>query len=98
MYAKQNPGQLSQYSDELDGPGSIPGRVRVLSSLQRPDRLWEPTQPPIYWVRGAISPWLKRQGREADHTLSFNTEMKNGGALPSIPHVFMQLYIRAGKN
>jgi hypothetical protein len=26
----------------LDGPGSIPGSVRFLSSPQRPDRLWGP--------------------------------------------------------
>jgi hypothetical protein len=30
--------------------------------LPRPDRLWGPTQPPIQWVPGALSPRLKRRG------------------------------------
>jgi hypothetical protein len=27
------------------------------------------TQPPIQWVPGAVSPWVERQGREADHSI-----------------------------
>jgi hypothetical protein len=36
-----------------------------------------PTQPPIQWVSGAISPGLKRQGREADHSPPPSAEVKN---------------------
>jgi hypothetical protein len=40
------------------------------------------TQPPIQWVPG-----VKRQGREADgHSPSFSAEVKNGGAIPPLPH------------
>jgi hypothetical protein len=46
----------------LDGRGSIPGRVkRSFSFLQRPHRLW-PTQPPIEWLPGAVSPGVKLPG------------------------------------
>jgi hypothetical protein len=31
---------------------------------------------PIYWIQGALSPWLKRPGREADDVLPSDTEMK----------------------
>jgi hypothetical protein len=33
----------------------VPVGSRIFSSL-RPDRLWRPTQPPIQWVPGALSP------------------------------------------
>jgi hypothetical protein len=41
----------------------------------------EPTQPStIHWVTRAISPEVKRQGREADHSPSSRAEIKNSGA------------------
>jgi hypothetical protein len=36
-----------------------------------------PTQPPIQWVPGVLSPAVKRPGREADHSLSSSAEVKN---------------------
>jgi hypothetical protein len=36
-----------------------------------------PIQPPIQWVPGAISPGVKRQGREADHSPPSSAEVKN---------------------
>jgi hypothetical protein len=40
----------------LDRQGSIPGRGRrFFSTPQHSDQLW-PTQPPIQWVPGALSP------------------------------------------
>jgi hypothetical protein len=36
------PGYRSRYSDGLDGPVSIPGVARFLSSPQRRDRHWGP--------------------------------------------------------
>jgi len=34
-----------------------------------------PTQPPIQWVSRAITPGVKRPGREADHTPPSNAEV-----------------------
>jgi hypothetical protein len=40
----------------------------------------EPTQHPIQWVPNAAFPEVKRQGREADHSLPSSAEVKNDGA------------------
>jgi hypothetical protein len=45
-----------------------------------------PTQPTIQWVPGALSPGVKQQGHEADHSPPSSAEVKNGGAIPSLPH------------
>jgi hypothetical protein len=46
-----------------------------------------PTQPPTQWVPEALSPGVKRLGLEADHSPSSNVEVKNGGAIPPLPHM-----------
>jgi hypothetical protein len=43
-----------------------------------------PTQTPVQWVPGALSPGLKRQGSKADHSPQYNAELKNGGAIPAL--------------
>jgi hypothetical protein len=43
-----------------------------------------PTQPPIQWVPGALSPGVKRQGREADHSPPSSAKTKNGGDIPPL--------------
>jgi hypothetical protein len=35
-----------------------------------------PTQPPIQWVPGSLSLWVKRSGREADHSPPSSGEVK----------------------
>jgi hypothetical protein len=35
-----------------------------------------PTKPPIKWVPGAVSPGVKRPGREVDHSLPSSAEVK----------------------
>jgi hypothetical protein len=45
------------------------------------------TQPPIQWVPEALSPGVKRSGRETDHSPPCNMEMKNGGAISTLPHM-----------
>jgi hypothetical protein len=35
----------------------------------------------------AISPRLERLGREADHSPPSSAEVKNGGAIPPLPHM-----------
>jgi hypothetical protein len=69
----------------LDGRGSIPGRetIFLFSIASRP--ALGPIQPPIQWVPGAISPEVKRPGREAGHLPPSNAEVKNGGAIPPLP-------------
>jgi hypothetical protein len=48
-----------------------------------------PTQPPIWWVPGTISPGLKWPGREADHSPPSSAKVENGGAVPLFPVVFI---------
>jgi hypothetical protein len=60
-------------SNGLDSRGSIPGRE---STASRP--ALGPIQPPIQWV---LSPAVKRQGREADHSPPSSAKVKNGGAI-----------------
>jgi hypothetical protein len=65
----------------LDGRGSIPGRgKRFFCTPQGPDRSY------IQWVPGALSPGVRRPGREADHSLPSNAEVKNGRGLHPLPH------------
>jgi hypothetical protein len=45
----------------LGDRGSIPGRGNgFLLYPLCPDRLWGPTQPPVQWVPGVLSPGVKR--------------------------------------
>jgi hypothetical protein len=46
-----------------------------------------PTQPPIQWLPGAVSPGVNRQGREADNSRPSSVEVKNGRAVPPLPHI-----------
>jgi hypothetical protein len=45
-----------------------------------------PTQPPIQWVPGALSPGVKRQGREADHSPPTSAEVKEMWIIYPLPH------------
>jgi hypothetical protein len=38
-------------------------------------------------VPEALSPGVKRQGREADHSPPSRAEVKNGGAVPPLSHM-----------
>jgi hypothetical protein len=67
--------------------GIIPGSARLFPSLQLSDWLWGFTQPPVQWARGVLFPGVKRQGREADHLPPSSAEVKNGGAVPPLPHM-----------
>jgi hypothetical protein len=46
--------------------------------------LWS-TQTPIQRVPGALSPGVKRQGREADHSLTASAEVKKMWIYTSTP-------------
>jgi hypothetical protein len=65
--------------------GSIPGRGKIIlfSIASRPDL--RHTQPPIQWVPSVLSPGVKRQKREINHSSSSSAEAMNGGAIPPLP-------------
>jgi hypothetical protein len=44
------------------------------------------TQPPIQWVLGTVSPGVKQPGCETDNSPPSSVEVKNGGAIPALPH------------
>jgi hypothetical protein len=75
--------QVSRHNDGLRT--GRPG----LDSQQRKNFLFftgstprlRPTYPSIQWVLGALSLGLKRQWREADHSLTFSAEVKKSGAI-----------------
>jgi hypothetical protein len=70
---------LSRYSYGLDGHGSIRGRGKIVSGAHLATF-------PI--GTGDLPPEVKRQGREADHSPPSSAEVKNGGAIPPLPHMF----------
>jgi hypothetical protein len=48
----------------------------------------------IQWVPGALSPGVKRPGREADHSSPFSVEVKNAWSYASTPpYVLMVRYL-----
>jgi hypothetical protein len=49
-----------------------------------------PTQPPIQWVPGPLSPRVKRPVREADNSHSSSAEVKNVWSYTSIPPTLLQ--------
>jgi hypothetical protein len=57
----------------------------LFTTASRPAR--GPTQHPILWAPGALSPEVKRPGREADHSPQSSAEVKNGGAIPPLPNM-----------
>jgi hypothetical protein len=90
LVATPVPRQRSRYSDWLRawrprGRRSSPGWVKnsLFSTSFRP--AMGPTQPPSQWVPGALSPRVKRQGREADHSPPASAEDKKTWIYTSTP-------------
>jgi hypothetical protein len=52
----------------------VPVGTKTFISPCPPYRLWGSPGPPIHWLRGALSPGVKRPGHEADHSSPPNTE------------------------
>jgi hypothetical protein len=48
-----------------------------------------PTQPSIQWVLWVLAPGIMQHELEADWSPSSNAEVKNVGAILSLPQVFM---------
>jgi hypothetical protein len=61
------------------------GEIFLFSTASR--LALRPTQPPVQWVPGAIFPVVKLLGRGADYSLPSGAEVKNGGAIPPVPHM-----------
>jgi hypothetical protein len=72
--------------DRPRGPSSSPGGGKNFhfSKLSRP--ALGSTQPPIQWVPGALSPGVKRPGREVDHSPTASAEVKKIWIYTSTPH------------
>jgi hypothetical protein len=72
--------------------GNIVLHFFLFASL--PNMALEPTQPPIQWVSGALSPEVKRPGREADYSLPSSAKVKNAWSSISTPsHVFKAWFL-----
>jgi hypothetical protein len=71
----------------LDDPCSIPGseRFSFLHNAKSGSRAHPPSYP---MGTGAFPSGVKGQGREADYSPPSRAEIKNGGAIPSLPHMF----------
>jgi hypothetical protein len=73
---------LNRNSDRPDGRGSIPGRGKIVSFCTAYRLVLGHTQPPIQCVPGIKQPRL-----EADHAPPSSAGVKNGGAVPPLPHI-----------
>jgi hypothetical protein len=64
----------------------VPVRSRIFSSPHRSDPLWSSPSLLSNWVQGPLSPWVKRPGREADHSPPTSAEVKKMWIYLSTPH------------
>jgi hypothetical protein len=68
----------------------VPMRSRIFSSPRHPRPVLGPTIPHIQWVPGALSPGVKRPGREADHSPPASAVVKKMGIyISTSPYAFM---------
>jgi hypothetical protein len=87
----------SRYSDKLlagrsRGRSSSPSRAQNFLFSTSSRRSLGSTQPPIQWVPGTLSPGVKWQGREADHSSPANAEVNKMWIYTSTPpYAFMAL-------
>jgi len=52
------------------------------------------TQPPVYWVSGALPLWLHRHGRVADH-IHLLTKLRLGKTTPPLPQYAVMVFTGA---
>jgi hypothetical protein len=67
---------------EFDSPQRL--GILLFSTASRP--ALGPTQPPIQWVPGDLSPGVKRQRREGDRSPPSNAEVENACRYTSTPN------------
>jgi hypothetical protein len=75
------------------GWSSSPGRVKNFLFSASCIPALQPTQPHIQWVLGALSPGVKRQGREADHSPPTRAEVKKMWIYTSTPPYAFMAYL-----
>jgi hypothetical protein len=63
----------------------VPVGTRIFSSPRRPDRLWDSPSLLSIASGGALSPGVKRQGREADHSPPASAEVEKMWIYTFIP-------------
>jgi hypothetical protein len=78
------------------GPSGFDSRqgqgILLFATASRPTL--GPTHPSIQWVLGALSPGVKRPGREADHSPHSSAEVQNAWSHTSThPYVFVAWYL-----
>jgi hypothetical protein len=61
--------------------GSIPGKGKRFCLLHSSKPTLGPTQCPVQWVPGALSPGVNWPWREADHSPPSSDEVKNSGTI-----------------
>jgi hypothetical protein len=67
------------------GRSSSPGGVTIFLLLTSSRPVLGPTQPPIQWVPGALSPGVKQPGPEDDHSQLVPRSRIRGSIRP-LPH------------
>jgi hypothetical protein len=72
----------------LEDRGLIPGRCNdgIFLFATASTQAVKPTQPPIQWIKWAVSPGVKRPGCEADHLPPANAEVENAWRCTSSPN------------
>jgi hypothetical protein len=63
-----------------------PGMVKNFLFFRSSRLALRSTQPPVLWVPGALSPGVKRPGREVDHSPPTSAEVKKMRIYISTPH------------
>jgi hypothetical protein len=86
--------EIAQYSNRLWAAqlgflSQQKQEIFLYSTASRP--ALEPTHSPFQCVPGALSLGIKQPRREADHSPPSSAEVKNGGAIPPLPHIFSYL-------
>jgi hypothetical protein len=75
-------------SDELKSSSPGRGKNFFLSTILHSTQTGSEAHPASYPVdTGGDSPGVKRPGRETDHLSPSSAEVKNGGAIPLLPHM-----------
>jgi hypothetical protein len=72
--------------DEPRSRSSSPGGVKNVHFSKSFRLALRSTQPPIQCAPGALSPGVKRPGREVDHSPPTSAEVKKSGSIHPLPY------------
>jgi hypothetical protein len=72
----------------MEDRSSVPGRDKIfLSTLQHPNLLWDHQASYLIGTEG-FSPGAKLRKRESDRLPPCGAEIKEGGTIPPLPHMY----------